>query len=512
MSLATALWYSFVRVSSDVRFFVCLPLPYSLSCLSTPSLSLAHAAKAALPTSQAQLVQQLKQKAFLPRPEVERIMGQVDRALFCPPSARNLGGTGTDSNPYLDTPILIGCGATMSSPHMHAVALNLLAEALSPLSSSSSSEKEQKEQHLAVRRKVRALDIGCGSGYLTTCLTLLLLDKSAPNTKTATTKTKEQREKKNETGSMVEVVGLDCQAPLVADCLVNVQKSWPSLLADQHIRFVVGSGMVPLPSSFSSTSSTPGFDFIHVGCAVPSVPEAVAQQLALNGHLLVPIAANESISNSDQKKNSHTNQKDNQENRKEKKRDREITDNRDSVEQQLMFLWKKPVASPVPAVSPVWEQLDEPTRQRFGLATAEEQKEKGVTLQGGRGGGGGGEGARKEGTGRRTETGEKVEWSWYGRRIMSVVYSPLFATPTEYPAAATAAPATVVLSEQLQEQLLQELDTLKLALLQWKAEFAAKHASRVPSASDMLADDRAKAVLLRHKAVVKLLATYAEKK
>lgn len=69
-------------------------------------------------------------------------MREVDRSEFTLQDDRG--------NVYEDKPRSIGWGATISTPHMHAVALDALEEKLQP-------------GH-------RALDVGCGSGYLTTCM------------------------------------------------------------------------------------------------------------------------------------------------------------------------------------------------------------------------------------------------------------------------------------------------------------------------------------------------------
>lgn len=66
-------------------------------------------------------------------------MLKVDRAHYC-----------SAHDPYLDSPHFIGYGATISAPHMHAYALEVLADKLV--------------------EGAKVLDIGSGSGYLTACM------------------------------------------------------------------------------------------------------------------------------------------------------------------------------------------------------------------------------------------------------------------------------------------------------------------------------------------------------
>lgn len=69
-------------------------------------------------------------------------MVSVDRGHYC------------KKNPYMDAPQTIGYGVTISAPHMHAYALELLRGQLL--------EGE------------KALDVGSGSGYLTACMSAML--------------------------------------------------------------------------------------------------------------------------------------------------------------------------------------------------------------------------------------------------------------------------------------------------------------------------------------------------
>jgi protein-L-isoaspartate(D-aspartate) O-methyltransferase len=76
---------------------------------------------------------------------VESAMLAVDRGNY----SRN--------NPYMDAPQGIGYGVTISAPHMHAHALELLKDKL--------------------MHGDRALDVGSGSGYLTACMAIMLGEK-----------------------------------------------------------------------------------------------------------------------------------------------------------------------------------------------------------------------------------------------------------------------------------------------------------------------------------------------
>lgn len=76
---------------------------------------------------------------------VENAMLAVDR------------GNYSKNSPYMDAPQGIGFAVTISAPHMHAHALELLKNNLI--------------------NGDRALDVGSGSGYLTACMAMILGDK-----------------------------------------------------------------------------------------------------------------------------------------------------------------------------------------------------------------------------------------------------------------------------------------------------------------------------------------------
>jgi serine/threonine protein kinase len=91
------------------------------------------------------LINELKEKEKIKSRVVEFIMKLVNRADF------------TNQNPYVDSPQQLGFKSTISAPNEHAFALELL------------------EKHLVNGKK--ALDVGSGSGYITTCFAKMMTKK-----------------------------------------------------------------------------------------------------------------------------------------------------------------------------------------------------------------------------------------------------------------------------------------------------------------------------------------------
>eukprot|EP01138_Halocafeteria_seosinensis_P007178 gb/GECG01007341.1/.p1 GENE.gb/GECG01007341.1/~~gb/GECG01007341.1/.p1 ORF type:complete len:164 (+),score=15.05 gb/GECG01007341.1/:1-492(+) len=85
--------------------------------------------------SNSELVNNLFRAKIISKERVKNAMLAVDRGDF------------VSSQAYTDSPQPIGVGATISAPHMHAYALELLEHKL--------------------KSGARALDVGSGSGYLT---------------------------------------------------------------------------------------------------------------------------------------------------------------------------------------------------------------------------------------------------------------------------------------------------------------------------------------------------------
>jgi protein-L-isoaspartate(D-aspartate) O-methyltransferase len=91
------------------------------------------------------LTNNLKSRGFIKSDLVYSVYCSIDRKLF-------LRATDSSSG-YIDSPMYIGYGATISAPHMHAYALETIYQRLRKLN-------YDKNQELKI------LDVGSGSGYL----------------------------------------------------------------------------------------------------------------------------------------------------------------------------------------------------------------------------------------------------------------------------------------------------------------------------------------------------------
>ena len=157
---------------------------------------------------------------------VKNVMMQVDRGHY------------SKKNAYMDAPQSIGYNITISAPHMHAHALELLKDHLRP--------------------GMRGLDVGSGSGYLTVCMALMV-------------------------GTSGKAVGIDHIPGLVEMSRTNIkQDGKEELLVSGQLELVLGDGRKGYPAGGP-------YNAIHVGAAAPSLPQDLVDQLAPGGRMVVPV-------------------------------------------------------------------------------------------------------------------------------------------------------------------------------------------------------------------------------
>ncbi|OZJ05828.1 hypothetical protein BZG36_00941 [Bifiguratus adelaidae] len=176
-------------------------------------------------TSNDELVSNLRRGNIINSDRVEEAMKSVDRAKYTKHSA------------YEDSPQSIGYGATISAPHMHAYALESLKDYLKP--------------------GMKALDIGSGSGYLTSCMAAMV-------------------------GPEGRVVGIDHIEELVEQATNNVRRDRPDYLDSGRIHFVTGDGR-------KGYREEAPYDCIHVGAAAATMPQELIDQLKSPGRIFIPV-------------------------------------------------------------------------------------------------------------------------------------------------------------------------------------------------------------------------------
>ena len=171
------------------------------------------------------LVNNMRESGLVKSPAVEAAMRATDRGNYAP------------HGPYEDRPQRIGFDVTISAPHMHAHALEQLLPCLV--------------------EGATVLDVGCGSGYLCTCIAHMV----------------------GETG---RVVGIDYVKGLTDLSTANISKADGALLESGRVQVVLGDG-------WQGHAATAPFDCIHVGAAAARVPEALVQQLKPGGRMIIPV-------------------------------------------------------------------------------------------------------------------------------------------------------------------------------------------------------------------------------
>jgi protein-L-isoaspartate(D-aspartate) O-methyltransferase len=161
-----------------------------------------------------------------------KVMKVVDRANYV------RGGSA-----YGDHPEPIGDGQTISAPHMHGFALEYLEPLLRPGS--------------------RVLDIGCGSGYLTSCFGYMVRPGG-------------------------EVIGVENRESLVELARSNIARADSQLLDSHVVDIRLGNGWTG--EGFWKEGDDL-FDVIHIGAAAASIPDVILRCLKAPGRMVVPVGA-----------------------------------------------------------------------------------------------------------------------------------------------------------------------------------------------------------------------------
>jgi len=175
------------------------------------------------------LVEALKREGVIRTHLVEEAMLSVPREEFVPPHLR--------SEAYIDTPLPIGCGQTISAPHMVA----MMTEELQP-----------EPGH-------KVLEIGTGSGYQAAILAHIV--------------------SKNAGGHVYTIERIP---ELAHQARLNIERARPDLLSS--ITVFVGDGSKGIPELSP-------FDRIIVTAAAPKIPEPLLNQLRPGGRMVIPVGS-----------------------------------------------------------------------------------------------------------------------------------------------------------------------------------------------------------------------------
>lgn len=148
-------------------------------------------------------------------------MRRVPRHLFVPESERK--------NAYIDHPLPIGWGQTISAPHMVAIMCDLLN----------------------IQDGMKVLEIGAGSGYHAAVMGVL--------------------------AGSGHVYTVETIEPLAAFARENLKK-----VGITNVTVVVSDGSLGLPEHAP-------YDCISVACAAPDILDTLTSQLKVGGRLVIPV-------------------------------------------------------------------------------------------------------------------------------------------------------------------------------------------------------------------------------
>ena len=196
------------------------------------------------------MVLQLETAGIISAGAVSAAMRATDRGNYVPelPAAKRKSKTYA-YGAYCDAPQALGYKATISAPHMHAKALDLLAERLATPG-------------------CRVLDVGSGSGVMVALFSRMI----AAN------------------GGGV-VVGIEVVPELVEMSVENLRKDGLNPNAPDgeggdpaSPRMIVRCG-----NGWEGAAELGPYDAIHVGAAPPEIPDVLKVQLKVGGRMIIPL-------------------------------------------------------------------------------------------------------------------------------------------------------------------------------------------------------------------------------
>ena len=168
------------------------------------------------------LVKKLKHQRRIETPPVEKAFLEIPRENFVPDSIKKYA--------YVDTPLEIGNGQTISAPHMVAI----MCECLD------------------IKPDMKILEIGAGSGYHAAIVSKIIGEKG-------------------------QVYTVERHKGLAEKAKQNLEST-----GIKNVKVIVGDGSLGLPD-FAP------YDRIYVTCAAPDIPKPYIEQLKNNGKLLIPV-------------------------------------------------------------------------------------------------------------------------------------------------------------------------------------------------------------------------------
>jgi protein-L-isoaspartate(D-aspartate) O-methyltransferase len=169
-----------------------------------------------------ELVRSLIQLGRIKTESIEKAFLKIPREMFIPESQKNYA--------YIDTPLKIGYGQTISAPHMVAIMC----------------------EELSIDKGQKILEIGAGSGYHAAIVSKLI----------------------GEEGHVYSIERITTLAENAKNNLKNV--------GIKNVTIEIGDGSEGLEKYAP-------YDVIYVTCGAPDVPPPLVEQLNDPGQLLIPI-------------------------------------------------------------------------------------------------------------------------------------------------------------------------------------------------------------------------------